>query len=133
MSVNTAFSVGRLASLSIIVASVSCAGYSQTGLETYRPGPVTLVGYLRAGAELTLYSHADDAKAHRYSNCINGVMRGADPDNLILLDGKRVEILGNIEKYTVAEDGVSATLAAIKNNCHSSSIFSASSIRLADK
>lgn len=133
MSVNTAFSAGRLASLSIIVASVSCAGYSNAGFETHRPGPALLVGYLRAGAELTLYLGPEDAKAHRYTHCINGVVRGTDPANSILLDGKRVEISAVIEKYVVAEDGVSATLAPIKNNCQSSIIFFANSIRLTQR
>lgn len=92
-------------------------------------GPAVLVGYLRAGPELTLYSRSESANAHSYEACINGVTEGIDPAQTLLFDKRLVEISGRIELYTEDKDDINAMLGPIKNHCRLHNIFIAKSIR----
>lgn len=93
-------------------------------------GQATLIGYLRSGAELTLYESLDDAVNHRPRKCMNGIVQNMRGENAILYDKKLVEIKGMVSDYALPDDDIEAIHVWIKNTCHSSKIFIAKEIRV---
>jgi hypothetical protein len=98
-----------------------------------REGQAVLIGYLRSTTELTLYSDAVDAKAHRYNNCINGFVENMHPTNTLLYDNKLVEVRGRLDNHFVSDNPLETMITPIKNNCNLPKVFVATQIRLLKK
>lgn len=100
--------------------------------EDAKIGQVILLGYLRSGTELSLYENSEDAKNSRARKCINGIVSTTSLDNIILYDHKFVKIVGVVKNYSLPAGDIEAMHVRIKNTCHSSKIFEATEIQIAN-